>query len=231
MQVRVGRYLNWCKNHIFHFIIIALLGVSFGVSSAQQTLIWTLKSDLDNMPHKIESSDLLIKDLIQREVLHLNSKINSNNEQVNARIDIIDSGIKPDKKRRLLISKIRDAIGDNVSREIGARDLNNIANAVIDYSYEWNLTIPQVLAQIQTESNFDTNAVSSVGAQGLMQIMPKTLKYIEYEMPKSPPNLKAFNIYHNIRAGCFYMDEQIKRLNWDLTQHRVVHSHLECFLL
>jgi len=111
----------------------------------------------------------------------------------------------------MLITKIRDAINENTGRTIGVRDLNRIANAVIDYSYEFDLTIPQVLAQMKVESDFNPNAVSPANAKGLMQILPTTLVFIQHEMPDSPVKLNTWNVYHNIRAGCFYMSEQIER--------------------
>jgi soluble lytic murein transglycosylase-like protein len=61
-----------------------------------------------------------------------------------------------------------------------------------------------VLALIEVESNFDQFAISSAGAQGLMQVMPFWLK----EIGRADDNL--FNIKTNLRMGCtilrYYMD-------------------------
>jgi hypothetical protein len=173
----------------------------------QQIMIRSMQSQIDKVPSIVETSEDNLKDWAIEKELVVIGKI----EATNARIDTIDSTIKPDKKRRMLITKIRDAINENTSRTVGVRDLNRIANAVIDYSYEFDLTIPQVLAQIRTESNFDVRAVSPANAKGLMQILPTTLTLIQYEMPNAPAKLNTWNIHHNIRAGCFYMSEQIER--------------------
>lgn len=198
---------NWGKKHTFHFIVTILLVLAGFIIAAQQKMIYSLQTQINDIPNQIsESSDknkLLIDGLAKSMVVNI--------ETVNARIDTIDSAIKPEKKRRMLVTKIRDAINENTNRTIGVRDLNRIADAVIDYSFEFDLAIPQVLAQIKVESDFNVNAVSAAGAQGLMQIMPDTLKYIQYEMPDAPKRLNAWNIHHNIRAGCFYMSEQIER--------------------
>lgn len=53
-----------------------------------------------------------------------------------------------------------------------------------------------VLALIEVESDFDQFAISSAGAQGLMQIMPFWLK----EIGRAGDNL--FNINTNLRMGC-----------------------------
>lgn len=63
-----------------------------------------------------------------------------------------------------------------------------------------------VLALIQVESNFDRWAISSVGAQGFMQIMPFWLKEV------GRPDDNLFRPEINIRMGCtilrYYLDKE-----------------------
>ena len=63
-----------------------------------------------------------------------------------------------------------------------------------------------VLAVIQVESAFDRWAISRVGAQGLMQIMPFWLKEI------GRPEDNLFHLQTNLRMGCtilrFYLDKE-----------------------
>lgn len=63
-----------------------------------------------------------------------------------------------------------------------------------------------VLAVIDVESRFDRYAVSSAGAQGLMQIMPFWLKEI------GTPEDNLFHTRTNLRMGCtilkFYLDKE-----------------------
>lgn len=68
-----------------------------------------------------------------------------------------------------------------------------------------------VLAIINAESNFDSWAVSPVGAQGLMQIMPFWLK----EAGKPGDNL--FNPQTNVRLGCTILAYYLKRAHGDFT--------------
>lgn len=67
-----------------------------------------------------------------------------------------------------------------------------------------------VLAVIEVESNFNQWAISVVGAQGLMQIMPFWLK----EIGRAEDNL--FSIKTNLRFGCtilkHYLDKE--KGNW-----------------
>ena len=61
-----------------------------------------------------------------------------------------------------------------------------------------------VLSVIQVESNFKPFAISSVGARGLMQIMPFWLKEIGH------PNDNLFSIQTNLRFGCTILSYYLK---------------------
>jgi soluble lytic murein transglycosylase-like protein len=67
-----------------------------------------------------------------------------------------------------------------------------------------------VLAIINAESNFDRWAVSSVGAQGLMQIMPFWLKIA------GKPGDNLFNSRTNLRLGCTILAYYLKRAHGDI---------------
>jgi soluble lytic murein transglycosylase-like protein len=62
-----------------------------------------------------------------------------------------------------------------------------------------------VLALINIESNFDRFAISSAGAQGLMQIMPFWLDEIGH------PEDNLFDIATNLRLGCTILKIYLKR--------------------
>ena len=62
-----------------------------------------------------------------------------------------------------------------------------------------------VLAVIRQESEFDENAISYVGARGLMQLMPYTAKLVakQAKLPYSKNKLK--NPDYNIKLGSYYL--------------------------
>lgn len=67
-----------------------------------------------------------------------------------------------------------------------------------------------VLALIQVESNFDRWAISSVGAQGYMQVMPFWLKEI------GRPDDNLFRPEINLRMGCTILRHYLDRERGDL---------------
>ena len=199
---------DWAKRHTFHFIITIFLVALTSTVVVQYGIVLKLKKDLNETNDKIVKTEKDIKDFVIKKNKMLQTVVKNNYDSTNARIDNLDTTVQYDDKRRMLVTEIRKAIIGNTNATLTMRDLNKIANAIIDYSYEWKLTIPQVLAQIKVESNFNPKALSKAGAQGLMQIMPRTFRYIHYELPDAPINMDAWNIHHNIRAGCFYMAQQ-----------------------
>jgi soluble lytic murein transglycosylase-like protein len=77
-----------------------------------------------------------------------------------------------------------------------------------------NLDPQLVLALINVESNFDRFAISSAGAQGLMQIMPFWVD----EIGKPDDNL--FDIDTNLRFGCTILGIYLEREKGDM--HRAL---------
>jgi len=58
---------------------------------------------------------------------------------------------------------------------------------------------------MKAESSFNTRAQSHAGAQGLMQLMPGTARYLGVT--------DSFDINQNVRGGVQYLSEQLKAFN------------------
>lgn len=94
---------------------------------------------------------------------------------------------------------------DAVSRKIYPVKYESIVNEMCE---QRNLPKSLVYAIIKTESNFQEDAVSPVGAKGLMQLMPQTFEWIQevehgevlYEQEK------LLDADINIKYGCILLE-------------------------
>ncbi len=77
---------------------------------------------------------------------------------------------------------------------------------------EKQIDIPLVLAVIRTESSFDENAVSSKGAVGLMQVMPKTAKFIAEKVGFNS-DYDLFDAQTNLYLGICYLEYLFNKYN------------------
>ena len=76
---------------------------------------------------------------------------------------------------------------------------------------------PLVAAVIMAESSYDPQAVSSVGAMGLMQIMPATAAFLATQegIDWTSADQVLYDPISNIRLGCRYMSELVGTFNHD----------------
>lgn len=72
-------------------------------------------------------------------------------------------------------------------------------------SEKYDVPLRLLKAMAKAESNFDAGAVSSAGAQGVMQLMPATAKALGVDNP--------FDARSNIMGGAKYIAEKLKRFD------------------
>jgi soluble lytic murein transglycosylase-like protein len=99
-------------------------------------------------------------------------------------------------------TRLKSRMPDDIKRLELLKNIHYEANKV-------GLAPELVLAVINVESNFNRWAISSAGAQGLMQIMPFWLK----EIPQAGDNL--FNARTNLRFGCTILKHYLEREKGD----------------
>ncbi len=73
------------------------------------------------------------------------------------------------------------------------------------YTQQYGLEKSFVFAVIKCESGFDPNAVSPVGARGLMQIMPETFHWLQTKTEETLVDDALFDPETSIRYGCLML--------------------------
>jgi Transglycosylase SLT domain len=73
---------------------------------------------------------------------------------------------------------------------------NRYHSLIVEAAYRYQVEPAIIKAIIMAESGFNPKAVSKVGARGLMQLMPRTARYLGVE--------DSFRPAHNIDAGVRY---------------------------
>lgn len=99
----------------------------------------------------------------------------------------------------LPVNKKFRIVGSERIKYIVARAFNNTAyDTIIEYhANAHGIDAALVKAVMKAESNFNPNAISHKGAQGLMQLMPETARLMKVENPLDPND--------NIGGGTRYL--------------------------
>ncbi len=108
-------------------------------------------------------------------------------------------------KKSEFILYFRNYDETNNKRTFSTEIYNDI---ILKASRENGLSYSLIKALIKVESDFNPNAVSRVGAKGLMQLMPVNIKRFKIKDP--------FNPYENIMGGSLYFRQLLDRFNGKL---------------
>ena len=81
-----------------------------------------------------------------------------------------------------------------------------------------------IFKQINQESRFKPDAVSHVGARGIMQIMPKTFRWMKRRLKKKDLNID--NPDDNIYVGMHYMKYLLDRVEKDSPNISTKYKHM-----
>ena len=93
------------------------------------------------------------------------------------------------------------------ARKTPSEYIKKYDDVIIRASRQFGVKPSLIKAVIKAESDFDHQAVSHKGAQGLMQLMPDTAKEINVKDPFDPEE--------NIFGGTWYLSQLLKRFNND----------------
>lgn len=82
---------------------------------------------------------------------------------------------------------------------------SNFQDIIQQMASKYNISESLIHAVIKQESNFNPNATSPVGAQGLMQLMPKTAAGLGIT--------NSYDPRQNIEGGAKYLSQMLKKYN------------------
>ena len=141
------------------------------------------------------------------------NKVNENQEQGDYFKEILKSseGVATKFKLSQPFAKtpIMTEAQEEVEEYLSGSDLKPTKNQILDIvskiSEKYDVDEDLVNAVIRQESGFKTDAVSSAGAQGLMQLMPQTAKALGVK--------DAFNPVQNIEGGVKYLRNMMDKYN------------------
>ena len=85
-----------------------------------------------------------------------------------------------------------------------------------DYAAQNNIPPAYVASVILAESSYQPDAVSSVEAQGLMQILPSTAEWIAGKLGETYVEGCLFDPETNVRYGCWYLGFLMNRYAGDM---------------
>ena len=101
------------------------------------------------------------------------------------------------------VARAKDSLRVDLGGKLSPYD-DLVKKYAYQYGQDWRLTT----AQMYQESKFDPKAVSWVGAQGLMQVMPRTGRQLGFT--------KLYEPHESIHAGVKYMHQLINRFDHKL---------------
>lgn len=118
----------------------------------------------------------------------------------------------------LFLGLAMDTVWDIAEKKTHPTDFSSYVKT---YASEYNIPEYIIFAVIETESGFDKDAESSVGARGLMQMMPSTFEWLTgpEHLGERLPSSKLYDPEISIKYGTYYLNYLYKKFdyNWDNT--------------
>jgi len=107
-------------------------------------------------------------------------------------------------------------------------DNNGYDKIIVQHSRDHGMDPSLVKAVMKAESNFNPNAVSSKGAQGLMQLMPSTAKLMKVNNPFDPEeNIKGGTKYLKMLGDIFNGDMELILAAYNAGPNRVIEHNMK----
>ncbi len=135
------------------------------------------------------------------------SASNSNNNNSNVIQQDCPTG-QDLEKLAMMVNGGETDYSNYISSNATPADMEKIYAAVDDASKKYGVNKELILAVIKQESNFDSTAVSSAGAMGLMQIMPFNFSSLGISDP--------YDVNQNVNGGTKLLKQNLDQYNGNI---------------
>lgn len=134
-------------------------------------------------------------------------KINNLNEKI-INLKNINSQAKLDNHRLKDILETKQTLDKISNEQLSNNALIRYSTIIVDKAKKYNVDKNLIISLIATESSFKNDAVSHIGAVGLMQLLPSTAKYIskKYKIKNYNDINDLYNPIINVELGIAYFD-------------------------
>ena len=128
------------------------------------------------------------------------------------------------------IHELKLVITDFVETQNNVRvkdsDVNLLAREIYTAGRKYNIDPMLIFSVITVESSLDKNAVSPMGARGLMQLLPATAKSISEEMGVAYNGHKTLNdVRTNINLGTYYLSKLSEKYNNNMKLYLAAYNY------
>lgn len=205
--------MNWTEKFAagLAFVAVALMGV-FGF------MVYDTKQEYKSVHTDLVSAQTTIKTLTENLVAESNARKealtqleelqSTSTQKLTEKLEIVEESIDPKDARWAKVKQVRKAVKKTMdefgySKSMTTHDITRYSGAVVDWSEQYDVSIPLVLAMTRRESAFNPKAKSHAGAIGLIQIMPATAREIAGDL--GVRHFSMYKINDNVRFGVYYI--------------------------
>jgi len=147
------------------------------------------------------------------------NEVERKSKALEEKLSLVEESLDPENFRWAKVKKVRDAVKQTFEdfgyqKTLSTTDITRYSSAVVDWSEQYDVPIPLILAMTRRESAFNPSAKSHAGAMGLIQVMPATAQEIAADL--NVHHYSMYKVRDNVRFGVFYIMKMLDQFEGDV---------------